>query len=113
MFSMTAVSSSSSTCDGDFSRKDDVQQLKLQALQTSAPAKFVFHRNMQLKREWFAGESWAADVRKMVAVHDTDGELGVIYLDLYPRSDNLAPAVQWLRPHLCRLYYAGVVHNTT
>lgn len=33
-----------------------------------------------------AGESWAADVRKMVAVHDTDGELGVIYLDLFPRS---------------------------
>ena len=33
-----------------------------------------------------AGESWAADVRKMVAVHDTDGELGTIYLDLLPRS---------------------------
>lgn len=33
-----------------------------------------------------AGESWAPGVQKMLAVHETDGELGVIYLDLFPRS---------------------------
>jgi len=33
-----------------------------------------------------AGESWAPGVQKMSAVHETDGELGVIYLDLFPRS---------------------------
>lgn len=33
-----------------------------------------------------AGESWALGVQKMLAVHETDGELGVIYLDLFPRS---------------------------
>ena len=33
-----------------------------------------------------AGESWAPGVRKMVAVHESDGELGTIYLDLFPRS---------------------------
>ena len=37
-----------------------------------------------------AGESWAADVRKMVAVHDSDGELGTIYLDLLPRLASTA-----------------------
>lgn len=33
-----------------------------------------------------AGEGWADGLRKMVAVHEVDGELGVIYLDLFPRS---------------------------
>lgn len=32
------------------------------------------------------GESWAPDVQKMLAVHEDDGQLGVIYLDLFPRS---------------------------
>lgn len=41
------------------------------------------------------GESWAADVRKMVAVHDTDGELGVIYLDLFPRQGKFAHAAHF------------------
>ncbi len=49
-----------------------------------------------------AGESWAPGVQKMLAVHETDGELGVIYLDLFPRSA-LVPAC------LVLMYFSALV----
>ncbi|DBA74265.1 hypothetical protein WJX77_002438 [Trebouxia sp. C0004] len=41
------------------------------------------------------GESWAPGVQKMLAVHETDGELGVIYLDLFPRQGKFGQAAHF------------------
>lgn len=41
------------------------------------------------------GESWAPGVRKVVAVHESDGELGFIYLDLFPRQGKFAHAAHF------------------
>ena len=52
-----------------------------------------------------AGESWAPGVQKMLAVHETDGELGVIYLDLFPRSRPIP-----LQAHSCFCCAAPLSH---
>ncbi|KAL3133543.1 hypothetical protein ABBQ38_007394 [Trebouxia sp. C0009 RCD-2024] len=41
------------------------------------------------------GESWAAGVRKMVAVHEDDGDLGTIYLDLFARPGKFGGAAHF------------------
>jgi intermediate peptidase len=41
---------------------------------------------IQLQRiEALRGELWSADVQKLLVVHETEGELGVIYCDLFER----------------------------
>lgn len=41
------------------------------------------------------GEGWAPGVRKLAAVHDTDGFLGVVYLDLYRRPQKFPSAAHF------------------
>ncbi|KAL4855723.1 Mitochondrial intermediate peptidase [Chlorella vulgaris] len=41
------------------------------------------------------GEGWAPGVRKLAAVHDTDGFLGIVYLDLYRRPQKFPSAAHF------------------
>ncbi|GBG84590.1 hypothetical protein CBR_g38873 [Chara braunii] len=41
------------------------------------------------------GEAWAPDIMKLALSHDTEGDLGYIYLDLYPRPNKYPHAAHF------------------